>query len=153
MSTTYTYLALGDSYTIGESVSEKERFPLQLADSLNESGISVLKPTIVATTGWTTDELSKGIADTELNISYDLVTLLIGVNNQYRGLSLENYRKEFVQLLNQAIGFAEGNPKKVIVLSIPDWGVTPFADGRDRDQIAMEIDSFNAVKKEETEKC
>lgn len=147
----YTYLALGDSYTIGESVPEKERFPVQLADALNAKGIAIKNPEIVATTGWTTDELAKGIEKAALDTTYDLVTLLIGVNNQYRGRDLENYRKEYKSLLEQAIWFAGGHPEKVIVLSIPDWGVTPFAEGRDRDKIGREIDNYNSACKEITE--
>ncbi|MGM0551545.1 MAG: SGNH/GDSL hydrolase family protein [Bacteroidota bacterium] len=150
---TYTYLALGDSYTIGESVLEKERFPVQLVDSLEKYGLKVPEPQIIATTGWTTDELDAGIEEAVLTPSYDLVTLLIGVNNQYRGRSVDNYREEFVSLLQQAIEYAGGNPDHVIVLSIPDWGVTPFAEGRDRVQIAIEIDQYNQVNKEESTKA
>jgi lysophospholipase L1-like esterase len=140
-----TYLALGDSYTIGESVSEAERFPVQLKAALNECGIIVDSPEIVATTGWTTDELVNGITQADISGTYDMVTLLIGVNNQYRGLPVENYEQEFGPILQQAIDFAGGDVNRVIVISIPDWGVTPFAEGRDREQIAMEIDAYNAV--------
>ncbi len=147
----YSYLALGDSYTIGESVPESERFPVQLADSLRADGIVVKDPLIVATTGWTTDELAAGIEKAALDTTYDLVTLLIGVNNQYRGRDLKNYREEYKSLLEQAIWFAGGHPEKVIVLSIPDWGVTPFAEGRDREKIAREIDNYNKACKEITQ--
>ncbi len=146
-----TYLALGDSYTIGESVPEKDRFPIQIADALNAQGITVKNPEIVATTGWTTDELAAGIEKAALDTTYDLVTLLIGVNNQYRGRTLDNYREEYKSLLEQAIWFAGGHPEKVIVLSIPDWGVMPFAEGRDRGKIAREIESYNSACKEITE--
>jgi len=138
------YLALGDSYTIGESVAPAERFPNQLA---RELGIG--EPQIIAKTGWTTDELDAAIDAAEPKGPYDLVTLLIGVNNQYRGRDAEEYRKQFVALLQRAIGFAGGDPKKVIVVSIPDWGVTPFAANRDRAKIAREIDHFNAINLEE----
>ena len=148
---TMKYLALGDSYTIGESVDEQNRFPIQLADTLRAYGIEVNNPVIVATTGWTTDELAAGIEEANISGNYELVTLLIGVNNQYRGRSVENFREEYVALLDQAIAFAGGNPEKVVVISIPDWGVTPFAEGRDREQIAQEIDAYNAVKMEETQ--
>ena len=148
---TMKYLALGDSYTIGESVDEQNRFPIQLADTLRADGIEVNNPVIVATTGWTTDELAAGIEEANISGNYELVTLLIGVNNQYRGRSVENFREEYVELLEQAIAFAGGNPEKVVVISIPDWGVTPFAEGRDREQIAQEIDAYNAVKMEETQ--
>jgi lysophospholipase L1-like esterase len=138
------YLALGDSYTIGESVPESERFPVQLA---RELGIG--EPQIIAKTGWTTDELDAAIDAANPQGPFDLVTLLIGVNNQYRGRSAEEYRTQFAGLLNRAIGFAGGDPKKVIVVSIPDWGVTPFAEGRNRAKIAREIDQFNAINREE----
>jgi len=145
------YLALGDSYTIGEGVLESERYPMILADLLAKENIPVDKPKIIATTGWTTDELQKGIAGTTgLEEQYDLVTLLIGVNNQYRGRSVENYRDEFTDLLDQAIAFAANDPDRVIVLSIPDWGITPFAQDRGTDQakVATEIDLYNQAKKE-----
>ena len=138
------YLALGDSYTIGEAVAESERFPVQLARELG-----IAEPAIIAKTGWTTDELSAALDTVRLAGPFDLVTLLIGVNNQYRGRSAEEYRTEFAGLLDRAIGFAGGDPKKVIVVSIPDWGVTPFAEGRDRVKIAAEIDQFNAINREE----
>jgi lysophospholipase L1-like esterase len=151
MSTTTTpapatrYLALGDSYTIGESVASTERFPVQLA---RELGLS--EPQIIAKTGWTTDELNTAIDAANPHGPYDLVTLLIGVNNQYRGRDAEQYRGEFAALLQRAIGFAGGNAKKVVVVSIPDWGVTPFAEGRDRAKIGVEIDHYNAINREET---
>ena len=138
-----TYLALGDSYTIGESVAESERYPVQLSKLISEEGIPFGPPKIIAKTGWTTDELIKGIDTSELNAPYDLVTLLIGVNNQYRGRDLVNYRMEFTRLLKMAISFAGGDPDNVIVISIPDWGVTPFAANRDREKISAEIDAFN----------
>jgi len=152
-SKTYKYLALGDSYTIGESVDVYERYPVQLIDSLNKAGINIDNYKIVAKTGWTTDELLLGI-DTAITLEkYDLVTLLIGVNNQYRGRDLNNYREEFTQLLHKAIEFAENDPYKVVVISIPDWGVTPFAKERNIELIAKEIDDFNAVNKEESIKA
>jgi len=139
-------LALGDSYTIGEAVAERERWPVQLARELRERGHPVAEPRIVATTGWTTDELMAGIEAAELAPPYDLVTLLIGVNNQYRGRPLEEYREQFRQLLEQAVEFAAGNdPSRVLVLSIPDYGVTPFAADRDPETIGREIDRFNAA--------
>ena len=156
------YLALGDSYTIGESVDEAERWPNQLA-SLVESSPQIasqfggieggVEVTIIARTGWTTDELWDGIQAQKIDPPYDLVSLLIGVNNQYRGLDIEEYRKSFVFLLNKAIEYAGGDANRVIVLSIPDWGVTPFAGSRDSKQIAVEIDQFNAVNREETKKA
>ena len=138
------YLALGDSYTIGESVAPEERFPHQLA---RELGIG--EPQIIAKTGWTTDELNFAIDVAAPKGPFELVTLLIGVNNQYRGRSADQYRSEFKALLQRAIGFAGGDAKHVIVVSIPDWGVTPFAADRDRAKIAREIDQFNAINREE----
>jgi len=144
-----TFLALGDSYTIGESVAESERWPVQLARMLRDEKINIGQPRIIARTGWTTDELAAAIDQENPKGPFDLVSLLIGVNNQYRGRSKEEYREQFVELLKRAITFAGGNPSRVIVLSIPDWGVTPFAEGRDRAHIAMEIDGFNAINREE----
>lgn len=143
------YLALGDSYTIGESVTEDQRWPVLLAERLQAGGQSTAAPEIIARTGWTTDELQAAIQNTDPQGPYDLVSLLIGVNNQYRGYDLETYRQELRQLIEQSIALAGGRPGRVIVLSIPDWGVTPFAGSRDREQIAREIDAFNAVKQEE----
>jgi lysophospholipase L1-like esterase len=146
------YLALGDSYTIGESVSEAERWPNQLAKLLAENGYSV-EVKIIARTGWTTSELWEGIQKEELTAPYDMVSLLIGVNNQYRGYDIEEYRKEFIFLLNKSIEYAGGDKTHVFVVSIPDWGVTPFASGRDAEKIAAEIDAFNQVNKEEAQKA
>lgn len=141
------YLALGDSYTIGEGVPEFQRFPMQLADSLRKEGININDPEIIAKTGWTTDELQAAVDAAAPPIDYSLVTLLIGVNNQYRNYSIEAYKDEFTILLKRAIAYAQGNPNRVLVVSIPDWGVTPFADGRDRALIAREIDNYNNIKK------
>lgn len=149
---TFTYLALGDSYTIGESVPAKESFPYYFAAQLQSKGFRVGLPKIIAKTGWTTDELQTAIAAEQLNKTFDFVTLLIGVNNQYRGYSKTTYRKEFKELLQTAISFAGGNKKRVFVLSIPDWGVTPFglSSGKSKKDIADDIDAFNAINKEET---
>ncbi|MFQ5399724.1 MAG: SGNH/GDSL hydrolase family protein [Anaerolineae bacterium] len=139
------FLALGDSYTIGESVPESARWPVQLVDLLRREGIGVAELQIIAQTGWTTAELSAGIDAAVPHGVFDLVSLLIGVNNQYRGLSQAEYRTEFKALLQRAIGFAGGEPSRVMVLSIPDWGVTPFAADRDRAAIARDIDAFNKI--------
>jgi lysophospholipase L1-like esterase len=147
----YTYLALGDSYTIGESVDTDERFPVQLVSKLNENGIAISAPKIVAQTGWTTDELAAAIERKNLNESYNLVTLLIGVNNQFRGRDTSEYRTQFADLLQTAIDFA-GNEKSIIVVSIPDYGVTPFGQTRNPEKIAKEIDLFNRINLEETQK-
>ncbi len=147
------FLALGDSYTIGESVAVSERWPVQLARLLREQQIAMDDPTIIARTGWTTAELSTGIDRAKPQGVYDLVSLLSGVNNQYRGRSEDGYRREFVGLLQRAIAFADQRPGRVLVLSIPDWGVTPFAGGRDRAAIGAAIDRFNAINREETERA
>lgn len=152
LSHSYTYLALGDSYTIGESVPVAENFPYQTIQFLRQAGHDFHAAEIIAKTGWTTDELQKGIDSAILRKNYDMVSLLIGVNNQYRGRSVQEYSKEFESLLKQAISFAGNDPSHVFVLSIPDWGVTPFADDRDRQQIAKEIDDYNHANKTITEK-
>ncbi len=148
-----TYLALGDSYTIGESVTESDCWSIQLAELLRKEGIQVAKPDLIARTGWTTAELADAIRASGNKQKYSMVSLLIGVNNQYRGQSLEQYRTELRDLLQTAVSFAKGNAAHVFVLSIPDWGVTPFAANRDRQQIAREIDAFNEVCEEECEKA
>ncbi|MDF2189340.1 SGNH/GDSL hydrolase family protein [Paraflavitalea sp. CAU 1676] len=142
-----TYLALGDSYTIGEGVAEADNFPHQAVQLLKDAGYAFDDPQIIAKTGWTTDELVDGIRAASPQGQYSIVSLLIGVNNQYRGRSPEEYAKEFEGLLKQAIAYAGADANRVFVLSIPDWGVTPYAEGRDRAQIAREIDAFNAVNK------
>ena len=146
----FRYLALGDSYTIGESVPESDRWPNQLAKQLVADGIQT-DVTILARTGWTVDELWKGIQVNPPAGTYDLVTLLIGVNDQYRGYPAIGYRDDFRFMLNIAIEYAGGDPNRVIVLSIPDWGMTPFAAGRNTQIIAQEIDQFNSINREEAE--
>ena len=142
------YLALGDSYTIGEGVPADGRWPAQLAARLRGDGRTVDAPRIVATTGWTTDELASALDAAEpLGREWDLVSLLIGVNDQYRGRPVEAYAPAFAALLERAIGYAGGRADRVVVLAIPDWGVTPFAaaSGRDRAAIARELDAYNAT--------
>ncbi len=148
---TIHYLALGDSYTIGESIPAEERWPHQLAKLLVAEGIQT-NVTSIARTGWTVDELWEGIQSNPPGGLYDLVTLLIGVNDQYRSYPVKGYREDFSFMLGKAIEYAGGNPGKVIVLSIPDWGVTPFAADRDRQQITRQIDQFNLVNHEESRK-
>lgn len=143
----YTFLALGDSYTIGERVSAEESFPGQVCRLLSEKKIIFETPEIIAKTGWTTDELQDAINSKTPGARYDFVTLLIGVNNQYRGRDIADYSVEFESLLHQAIRFAGDDPSRVIVLSIPDWGVTPFAAGRNREQISREIDAYNDINR------
>jgi lysophospholipase L1-like esterase len=143
------FLSLGDSYTIGEHVDPTERWPVHLARALRARGLDIADPEIVARTGWTTDELAAGISAAAPAGPYGLVSLLIGVNDQYRCAEPGRYREGLESLLAQAVVFAGGNAGRVLVLSIPDWGVTPFASGRDRAKIAAEIDRFNAICKDE----
>lgn len=146
----FSYLALGDSYTIGESVPLHEGFPYQVVQLLRKKGIHFHAPEVVAKTGWTSFELADHILHTTLNEQYDFVSLLIGVNNQYRGLPVADFKEEFQYLLKKAIHLADNKPERVIVLSIPDWGVTPFASGKDTDSISQAIDDFNKVCEEAT---
>lgn len=145
-----SFLALGDSYTIGEGVDAPMRWPVQLVSLLRAEGVGVDEPEVIATTGWTTDELMTAIRSARFRDRYDLVSLLIGVNNQYRGRDPENYRIECGQLLEFAISKAGGDAGHVVVLSIPDWGVTPFAREKDVDanRVAMQIDTFNAIARD-----
>ncbi len=160
------YLALGDSYTIGESVPAAARWPARLAELLRADGVAIANPEIIARTGWTTDELSAALdavergepvalAENEFAPTpappYQLVSLLIGVNNQYRGRSVDEFRTQLRGLIERAVGYAGGTPGRVIVLSIPDWGVTPFAaeHGRDAAVVGAEIDAYNAAKRAE----
>jgi lysophospholipase L1-like esterase len=150
-----TYLALGDSYTIGEAVAAHERWPAVLVQRLRHGGMPIDEPQIVAVTGWTTDELAQGMDAAALLPPYGLVTLQIGVNNQYRGRPADDYREQFAGLLDRAIALAGGRVARVVVASIPDWGVTRFAreQGRDRARIAAELDAYNALARAETERA
>ena len=158
----FTYLALGDSYTIGEQVTNAESFPCQTVELLKQVPQPLLKnaaggwqfsdPEIIAKTGYTTDELNAVIDAANISRQYDIVSLLIGVNNQYRNKPVSDFKIEFAQLLQKAIQFANNKPHHVFILSIPDWGVTPFAEGRNRLQIAQEIDAYNAVCRTMAEK-
>jgi lysophospholipase L1-like esterase len=143
----YRYLALGDSYTIGEGVPADGTWPFQLAAALRAQGVALADPQIIATTGWTTDELAAAIDEAAPQGPFALVSLQIGVNNQYRGRPLAEYRQQFEQLLQRAIALAAEDPARVLVLSIPDWGVTPYArdNSRDATQVALDIDDFNAA--------
>lgn len=142
-------LALGDSYTIGESVAESERWPVQLAEALRKQGRNIAPPTIIARTGWTTLELQAAVNKTSPQGPYEMVTLLIGVNDQFRGGEADAYRAPFRALLQQAISFAGGNADHVVVAAIPDWSVTPFAPAAEASAIGAMIDRFNAVNREE----
>ena len=145
---TVRILSLGDSYTIGQGVVEMDRWPNQLARALEADTEDTVEVRIVAQTGWTTSELDAGIDAADPQGPYDLVTLLIGVNNQFRGLDPEEFRTEFRALLDRAFGFSTG---PVLVVSIPDWGTTPAGGGYDRAQVALEIDEFNAIAKSEAD--
>lgn len=149
------YLALGDSYTIGEAVAAAERWPAVLVERLRRAGVAIDDPRIVAVAGWTTDELAQGMDDAALAPGYDLVTLQIGVNNQYRGRGVDNYGAEFSALLTRAIALAGGRSGRVVVVSIPDWGVTRFAREQHRDpaSIAAALDAFNAVARAQADRA
>ncbi|MBL4624461.1 MAG: SGNH/GDSL hydrolase family protein [Flavobacteriales bacterium] len=139
---TATFLALGDSYTIGESVKESKRWPVQLVDRLNEKGKGFGKPTIIAKTGWRTDDLLKGIKDELTNEKFDLVAVLIGVNNEYQGRNTEEYKKDLRIIFEQAISFSHKGKKRVFVVSIPDYGYTPSSESH-KEAISVRIDLFN----------
>lgn len=142
-----TYLALGDSYTIGESVPEEARWPMQLADSLRERGVEIEEPKIIAKTGWTTGDLLKGMdAQLEDEKQYDLVSILIGVNNQYQGRSIEEYEQELRTIFDRAIARSKTGAAGVFAVSIPDYGATPFGASKS-EEIAREIEEFNTVFK------
>jgi len=142
-----TYLALGDSYTIGQSVSEAERFPNQTVQLLKIENIQIRNPKIIAVTGWTTTNLINALNLNPPQNNYSIVTLLIGVNNQYQHRSIDEYETEFSLLLNHSIAYAANNKNHVIVLSIPDYSVTPFARNSDTAMISRQIDTFNLINK------
>jgi lysophospholipase L1-like esterase len=152
MSLIYSYLALGDSYTIGEGVPIYQSYPYQAVQLLRGSGKLFYAPEIVAKSGWTTTELASQIDNTILNSSYDFVSLLIGVNNQYRGMSSRQYAAEFEELLVRALSFAAEKPSRVFVLSIPDWSLTPFAKFRNTSTISTEVALFNQLNRSMSEK-
>lgn len=142
------YLALGDSYTIGQSVPEKDRWPVLFAKSLSGNTISVTTTDILAKTGWTTANLLSAVYGYQPKENYDLVSLLIGVNNQFQGQSIDQFRIDFHELLLKSIAYTGGRANRVFVLSIPDWGCTIFGSGS-REEIGKSIDKFNLVVKEE----
>ena len=148
----YTFLSLGDSYTIGESVSEADRWSVQLAGMLRKEGTDLANPDIIARTGWTTSQLQNAIKASGNQKTYSLVSLLIGVNNQYQGQSQERYRTEFQELLQTATKFAGGKADHVFVLSIPDWGASPYGVHSERTKVTREIDQFNAIANDECKK-
>lgn len=143
----YSYLALGDSYTIGEAVELQKNFPYQVVQSLRNKEYIFYAPEIIAKTGWTTDELQHAVNEYTFLSKYDFVTLLIGVNNQYRGRNVIEYKQQFEELLKKTIALANGKKEHVMVISIPDYGVTPFAKDMDREKISKEINVFNGINK------
>ncbi len=148
---TINYLALGDSYTIGTSLEDEgDRYPVKISDQLNADGYPCHPPVIIAQNGWTTGDLLNATASFTPDSTFDLVSLLIGVNNQYQNKSIEEYAKEFETLLVQAIQYAGDDTNNVFVVSIPDYGVTPFGSDN-AETIAKEIDQFNNVNREITE--
>lgn len=140
MNSKSTLLALGNSYTIGEGVAEHERWPAILARRMQWGS-----PDYIAKTGWTAQELLEAIEKARMSHFYDWVSLQIGVNNQYRGLSLQQYHIEFEMLLYQALALNRKITKQIIVLSVPDYSVTPFAKEKNPPQIYDEINAYNAV--------
>ena len=143
----YSYLALGDSYTIGEAVPLNMSFPYRLIKVLRKKGLNFFAPEIIAKTGWTTDELLSAITEAVLLPKYDFVSLLIGVNNQFRGRGAIEYKEQFEELLKKAIELTNGKKDRVLVLSIPDYSVTPFAKAMDTEKISKEIEVFNSINK------
>ena len=141
---THTYLALGDSYTVGESVPTTKSFPAQVVEKLQPALKAKIKFDVIAATGWRTDDLLQGIHGKFSDRTFDFVTLLIGVNNQYQERHFSQYEREFPQLLEKAIAFADNNPDRVAVVSIPDYGYTPFGKNRDKATISNEINAYNA---------
>ena len=146
----FSYLALGDSYTVGQSVSYNESFPIQLVTRLEERLEKIIAPTIIAATGWRTDNLLNAIPANANNSPYDIVTLLIGVNNQYQNSPFSKYKNEFPALLKNAIELAGNDPDKVLVISIPDYAYTPFSENADREKISNEIDRYNSFARTKT---
>ncbi len=138
------FLALGDSYTIGEGVQPAQTWPFLLSQQLRNSGIEIADPEIIATTGWRTDELKSAITAKRLTSEYDLVSLLIGVNNQYQSKPLDHYASDFEDLIALTIHAGKGNPSSVMVLSIPDYGYTPFGAEK-KEEITKGIEAFNRV--------
>ena len=142
----YSYLAIGDSYTIGEGVKKSKRWPVLLSKALRKK---LKKPVIIAKTGWTSNELIDTLNIINFKNNFDFVSLLIGVNNQYRGMDIENFRKDFVKLLEMSMRYTMKKHKRVFVLSIPDWGTTPYSKNKDSNKISKEINIFNDVIIEE----
>ena len=144
----FSYLALGDSYTIGEAVLLRKSFPYQAVQLLRNKGLNIVAPEIIAKTGWTSGELIEAINQYKFLPQYDFISLLIGVNNQYRELSIQQYEIELEQLITQSITLTAGKPDHVAILSIPDYSITPFAQSMNGYKISKEIDNFNNTNRE-----
>ena len=147
------FLALGDSYTIGEGVAQDQRWPSHLVKLLEREGLQITDVQLVAQTAWTADELADAIDQVRPTGPFDLVTLMVGVNDQYRSRPVDAFSPEYRRLLERAIAFAGGKERRVIGISIPDWGATPFAQGRDRALIAREIDAYNTKSRQFAERA
>lgn len=147
LSSNKNFLALGDSYTIGEAVPQKAQFAQQAIDELKRDNIIFNEPVVIAARGWTTTDLINTLTTVKLANNFDFVTLLIGVNNQYEDVSIAVYTNEFTTLLNAAIAYADGRQGRVAVLSIPDYSVTPFAANSDTAKIALEINAYNDINR------
>ncbi len=145
-----SYLALGDSYTVGSHLGYYDNYPMQLVSALRSEHIDAAEPVFIAHAGWTSDDLAKAIRRKGLTDTFTFVTLLIGANNQFRGLDLDSYRQQFGTLLTKAIAYAGGRPERVFVLSVPDWSASPYADGWNRPRIAAQVAVYNTIIKEMT---
>lgn len=143
----YTYLALGDSYTIGESIELQNSFPYQTVQLLRKQGYDFTAPEIIAKTGWTAEELGNAISLYSFSPKYDFVSLLTGVNNQYRGQDIILYKEQFETLLKKALELVGGKKEHLFILSIPDYSTTPFARLKEVEKISKEIDEFNKLNR------
>ena len=149
---TSKFLALGDSYTIGQSVEINERWPVQFLKELKTSTSAIDTLQIIAQTGWRVDQLNEVMNNSDLEAPYGLVSLLIGVNNQYQGQKANSFKPEFIEILERSLKLVDNRKERLFVVSIPDWGASPYGATLNRTQISKEIDEFNSVLKEESEK-
>ena len=149
---TSKFLALGDSYTIGQSVEVNERWPVQFLKELKATTNVIDTLQIIAQTGWRVDQLKEAMNSSDLESPYGIVSLLIGVNNQYQGQNANDFRPEFIEILEKSLKLVENRTERLFVISIPDWGASPYGFGFDRAKVSKEINEFNSVVKEESEK-
>lgn len=145
-----TYLALGDSYTVGSHLGYYDNYPMQIVSYLRDHHIDAAEPVFIAHAGWTSGDLCKAVRRKNIKDTFTFVTLLIGANNIFRGVDMNSYRQQFSELLTKAIGYTGGHTERVFVLSVPDWSVSPFAEGWNRPRIAAQVASYNAIIKEMT---